>query len=57
MSPRAMQALLSRDIEQIEIDSIEQYGSRRLRTRMGKMIVPALVSVVAIPLSAIVDIR
>jgi hypothetical protein len=51
-----MQALLSRDIQQIEIDSIEQYRSRRLRTRTDETIVPALVSVVAIPLSAIRDI-
>lgn len=52
-----MQALLSREIQQIEIDSIEQYRPRRLRTRADTTPLPALVSLMAFPLSAIVDIR
>jgi hypothetical protein len=40
----------------IEIDSIEQNRSRRLRARANWTIVPALASLVAIPLSALLDI-
>ncbi len=44
-------------IQRIEIDSIERQRARRLRTRADTIVVPALASMVAIPLSAMVDIR
>jgi hypothetical protein len=54
---RTTQALLSRHARRIEVDSIEHYRARRLRARASAAFVPALVSLVAFPLSAIVNIR
>jgi hypothetical protein len=50
-----MQALLSRHIQRIELDSTERRRPRRLRTSAN--IVLALVPLMAIPLSAFQDIR
>jgi len=52
-----MHALLSRSRQQIGIDSIGRHRSRRLRARANAIVMPAVASLVAIPLSAIVDIR
>jgi hypothetical protein len=54
--PARMHALLSRPLQQIEIDSIELREWRRLRARANTIVVPALASLVLTPLSAIVDI-